>query len=252
MIPPVDRTQKWEAISLPAEPTVHRMRWMKRDEGGWDLVVAPLYGRGKDTDAPSRILLYHKPEDVRGEWKTQVLDESMHATHNFDVAGNSLLIAGREGVLKIRREKNEAGKTVVDKHLLPKIGAAGEVRAGTTLVATIQPMHGNELGVYYGKPGQEKRTILSAQLAEGHALRVEYTLHGLMIIAGWRGQGGGVCAFMPTDLSGENWTETSIDRTGMACEDLCVADLNSDGLREIIASGRTTHNVKIYWNETGK
>src|SRR3954447_11096794 len=28
MIPPADRTQKWEAVPLPAEPTVHRMRWV--------------------------------------------------------------------------------------------------------------------------------------------------------------------------------------------------------------------------------
>ena len=36
----------------------------------------------------------------------------------------------------------------------------------------------------------------------------------------------------------------------MACEDLCLADLNADGNLDIIASGRATKNVKIYWNET--
>src|SRR6516165_7895055 len=29
LIPPKDRTQKWEPVELPHEPTVHRMRWMK-------------------------------------------------------------------------------------------------------------------------------------------------------------------------------------------------------------------------------
>ena len=28
LVPPEDRSQKWEPIKLPAEPTVHRMRWM--------------------------------------------------------------------------------------------------------------------------------------------------------------------------------------------------------------------------------
>jgi hypothetical protein len=34
----------------------------------------------------------------------------------------------------------------------------------------------------------------------------------------------------------------------MACEDLCLADLDGDGKLDIIASGRATKNVKIYYN----
>jgi hypothetical protein len=41
-----------------------------------------------------------------------------------------------------------------------------------------------------------------------------------------------------------------IDDGGMATEDLTVADLNGDKQPDIIASGRATRNVKIYWNET--
>jgi len=40
-----------------------------------------------------------------------------------------------------------------------------------------------------------------------------------------------------------------VDDGGMAAEDLTVADLNGDGKPEIIAVGRATANVKIYWNE---
>jgi hypothetical protein len=36
----------------------------------------------------------------------------------------------------------------------------------------------------------------------------------------------------------------------MACEDLKIADLNNDGRPDIIAAGRATKNVIIYWNET--
>ena len=38
---------------------------------------------------------------------------------------------------------------------------------------------------------------------------------------------------------------------GMASEDLKVADLDGDGWLDIIAAGRGTKNVKIYWNRTG-
>jgi len=40
-----------------------------------------------------------------------------------------------------------------------------------------------------------------------------------------------------------------VDEGGMATEDLLVADLNGDKRPDIIASGRATRNVKIYWND---
>ena len=43
---PADPTQKWEAIALPHEPTVHRMQWVQVGTKRWDLVVQPLHGRG--------------------------------------------------------------------------------------------------------------------------------------------------------------------------------------------------------------
>lgn len=49
-----------------------------------------------------------------------------------------------------------------------------------------------------------------------------------------------------------SWTKSMVDDGGMAAEDLAVADLNGDGRLEIIAAGRATANVKIYWNEGGK
>ena len=38
------------------------------------------------------------------------------------------------------------------------------------------------------------------------------------------------------------------DENTMACEDLVLADLDGDGKLDIIAAGRATKNVKIYWN----
>jgi hypothetical protein len=40
-----------------------------------------------------------------------------------------------------------------------------------------------------------------------------------------------------------------IDDNGIACEDLQLADLDGDGKKDIIAAGRATHNLKIYWNK---
>ena len=47
-----------------------------------------------------------------------------------------------------------------------------------------------------------------------------------------------------------SWSKHWVDKNGMACEDLKVADLDGDGKAEIIASGRSTKNLKIYWNKS--
>ena len=44
---------------------------------------------------------------------------------------------------------------------------------------------------------------------------------------------------------------TLIDDNTMACEDLTIADLNGDGKLDIVAAGRATKNLKIYFNESG-
>ena len=41
-------------------------------------------------------------------------------------------------------------------------------------------------------------------------------------------------------------------RGGMDTRDLTVGDFNGDKRPDIVASGRATRNIKIYWNETPK
>ena len=50
----------------------------------------------------------------------------------------------------------------------------------------------------------------------------------------------------------KEWRTTLVDDNGMACEDLCLADLNGDGKLDIVAAGRGTKNVKIYFNESAR
>src|SRR6267154_3159937 len=74
LIPPKDRTQKWEPVELPHEPTVHRMKGMRNDSGRFQLVVAPLHGRGnKDGQGEgAKILAYQMPANPREPWTTKV------------------------------------------------------------------------------------------------------------------------------------------------------------------------------------
>jgi len=121
-------------------------------------------------------------------------------------------------------------------------------------------MHGTQAVVYVSPPADEPgglwgRTVIDDSLKEGHALACGDLL-GVgsdQIVLGWRGKNSdgktGIKLFTPLDKTGKTWRQTIVDDEHMACEDLCLADLNGDGKIDIIASGRATKNVKIYWNE---
>ena len=253
----------------------------------WGLLVQPLHGRGNKAGegVPVKVLLYHPPAGGAYEsvpWKSEVVDESLHASHNFvrlslagpSLAGvsDSLLLGGKEGLVSLRRTGGKWVRTVP-----PMAGekppGVGEVRVGSLLtgaqfITTVEPMHGNALVVYV--PGKTKaqptplvRRVLTDRLVEGHALACGNLLGGLpgvsasdQIVVGWRGKIGtvgsptGVAVWTPLDAQGEKWRETVIDPDGMACEDLQLTDLDGDGKLDIIAAGRATKNLKIYFNTT--
>lgn len=299
LIAPADRTQPWTPVRFPeVEPTTHRMRWIKVGSDGdeaakgkspvrWGLLVQPLHGRGNKNGegASVRVLLYHPPtplNDPKGEWKSELVDESLHMSHNFSrlslVGSNSfgtpdgLLLGGKEGLVSLRRMKGQWQRTEPPMSG-EKPSGVGEVRlgslvTGTQFIATVEPMHGNVLAVYLPQKAEAgviplARQVLTDKLMEGHALACGNVLGGFpnvtasdQIVVGWRGKAGqadstiGVAVWTPLDARGEKWRETIVDRDGMACEDLQLADLDGDGRLDIIAAGRATKNVRIYFNRT--
>ncbi len=283
LIPPADRTQKWEAVKFASvEPTTHRMKWVRRgvDEHAkprFDLVVVPLHGRGNKNGEGEgvKVLAYRVPKNPRDEWKPEVLSDTLHATHNFHVMPDpekqpkeAILIGGKEGLVvgKAGAEKSGFRLEIDHRKFSPPLRGIGELRAGwrdagRLFLATIEPMHGNELVVYrqtMSEPGQAgpPRTVLTDKLADGHALACGDVL-GLgndQIVVGWRGNAKqprpvGIKLFTLIDDNAEQWRESTVDDNTMACEDLMLADLDGDGKLDIVAAGRATKNVKVYWNE---
>jgi hypothetical protein len=257
LIRPDDPTQPWTPVELNHVPTVHRMGWV-RTSAGYQLVMLPLHGIGnQDGNGEGvQVMAYEMPVDPTDTWNQTVIDQSMHLTHNFDIIDRggpeTLLIGGKEGARMIVYKKNrwQQGKR---SDLVIKDHGFGEIRSSGDLIAGIQPMHGNELVVYQGN---RNRQVLTNTMNQGHALALADLLdQGRdQIVVGWReanDQGEmGVQLFMASDPEMKNWESVWIDKNGMACEDLKIADLNGDGRPDIIAAGRSTQNLKVYWNKT--
>ncbi len=192
-------------------------------------------------------------------------------THNIDLmkwkpeTEAELLVASKEGVLHLLEQSGAWKAVQLSGKEESGFRGAGEVRSGKLpggkrFVVTIEPMHGNQLVVYTASAANErdspwKRSVVDETLKEGHALACADLL-GVgfdQVVVGWRGKNNegktGVKVFTPMDKEGKTWRQSVVDEDGMACEDLCLADLNGNGKIDIIASGRATKNVKIYWNE---
>ena len=267
LIRPQDPTRQWEAVELHHEPTVHRMRWVKSPDGSFYLVVLPLHGRGNTNGEGEGVKLtaYQFPKNPRDAWNMIVPDHSMHLTHNLDIMEErslnktDLYIAGKEGVRIIPSFGNKSDKGQAKK-IAGVENSAGEVRLGNSggkqpFIATIEPMHGVAVVVYTtGK--NTTRTVLDEQLKEGHALATADLL-GLgrdQVIAGWRVPNAenktGIKLYVSRNKTSIEWDEYWIDENGIATEDLQVMDLNGDGKPDIVAAGRATKNLKIYWNRS--
>ena len=258
LVRPADATQMWTAIALHHEPTIHRMQWVKTGDGFY-LVVVPLHGRGNANGEGRgvKIIGYKFPTNPKGEWSTVVLDSTMHLTHNLTLlakqqnGAQEVYIGGKEGVRKIVDIGSRPHTVAV-----PGMDRAlGELRTGKVngqpIFATIEPMHGTTLAVYHiGK--NTTRQVLDEQLKEGHALAVADVMRmgNDQVIAGWRVPNNenktGIKIYVPG--ANNTWTSHWIDENGMATEDLQVLDMNGDGKPDIVAAGRATKNLKIYWN----
>jgi hypothetical protein len=265
LIRPEDPTQHWTPVKLYHEPTIHRMRWVKVGKDAYQLIVIPLHGRGNQNGEGSgvKLLAYEFPKDSTSGWQYRVVDLRMHLTHNFEVTETEndaqLYIGGKEGIRVIRSNKGHWAITN-ESEWVARDYEIGEVRMGyfkdkQTFMATIEPMHGEKLSVFL--PSYSTfRQVLKYDMNQGHAVGCADFLGigNTQIAVGWRQPDSkknvGIQLFVPRDDSGRSWQEYTIDTNKMACEDLQIADLDADGKPDIIASGRATKNLVIYWNKS--
>jgi len=257
-------TPAWEVFPISAEPTLHRIKWADVDgDRKLDLIVAPLHGKGAKGptwEGPSaRLLVFRPPANPKTDpWPMEVAGEVNHIQHNFlsfnadTDPQDELITASKEGLRLWKRGQDSAWtNTIIGE------GAPGEVKLGRVggrrVAATVDPWHGAGVNVYVEKPGAPtwSKTTIETALSDGHALGwADFDGDGDDELAvGWRGGKGGV-AIYAVDREGALKSKMFVDEGGMACEDLIVGDFNGDKKPDIVASGRSTRNIKIYSNES--
>jgi len=272
----------WNLFPIGSEPTLHRIRWanVKGDDRP-ELIVAPLQGRG--TQPPNwgegqgvRVLVYSIPDEpAQDDWPVEVANDALHTTHNLwpvdwdDDQYQEILIAAWEGVFLIDRaadgdwslEHLGAGNQETERSKGSSEVKLGRLRNGDSYSATIEPWHGHQV-VVYTRPEDGStpwnRSVIDEPLRSGHAVWTadldDDTDEELII--GHRnenadGSGPGLFVYDPVaDRTPISFRKITVDDGGVAVEDAVAADLNGDGLPELIAGGRATHNVRIYWNRT--
>jgi hypothetical protein len=270
----------WTLHPIGEHPTTHRMNFADLDlDGKPELIVSPLMG--KETTRPNfaehgtPLLAYKVPADpVKGPWESQVLCDDVHVSHNFqvtDMDGDKqpeILLVSFEGVSLLERPK-DGGKwkrTLIgagNQETSPNKGASeikrGKLAGGKDYIATIEPWHGHQV-VVYTRPTDGTlwtRRVLDEDLKWGHAVAC-VNLDGDEddeLVIGVRDNASdtskcGVRIYDPQDAAAGKWSRQIVDPGSVAIEDLAAGDLNGDGKPDIVAVGRATHNVKIYWNGT--
>jgi hypothetical protein len=274
----------WTLVPIGTEPTVHRIRFADLDgDGKVKLIVGPLMGRNSSQKnnwmdgEPVRLLAYSIPKDpVRDRWVPEVIDQSLHVVHNFAPIpggtgkGSDILTASYEGVSLISRGGGKWTRLHVGEgnQANPKGNRGsseikqGKLKNGRRFIATIEPWHGHQV-VVYTQPDNPAQTIwdrhvVDEKLKWGHAVWCA-DLDGDgddELIIGVRDdlsnqphERRGVRLYKAIDGKGTKWARHILEEGGVAVEDLAAADLNNDGRIHIVAVGRQTGNVRIYWNE---
>lgn len=212
--------QEWEMHYIDEIPTSHRVKWGDvNGDGAPELINLPIIGVGASAplyDVNLQLKAYVIPPDLDVEsWPGVVLDESLQLAHGLAI-----------------HDFNGNGQ---DDMLTASFGGVHLFR----LAVQGQPVHKQQLGA--GKQDSDRPQIGSSEVDVGSLERERF----IATVEPWHGNQV-VVYTEPADADGL-WNRRVIE-TGLANgHALLAADLNNDGMDEIIAGGRSEpYRLAIY------
>ena len=257
-----EKGEGWVYESLGDFPSIHRLRWGDFDgDGKPDLAIAPIFGKsatGPDFQQEGARLevLFGGSLAGRSEVDHKLVTHAIgvipgpaqNRTTNF-------LSASNEGIWQhgFANQKWENRQILVGAGgERPKTGCSeihlGKFADGRHFYATIEPWHGSDVVIQpertKGSPQLGPRFVIDTTLKEAHALCVaDIDGDGTdEVFAGYRGPGFGLNAYR---LEAGTWKRLVID-SKIASQDLRTADINGDGLMDVVSVGGSTKNVVLY------
>lgn len=270
--------QPWPVHTIGSEPTVHRIRWIDLGcDKVPDLLGAPIVGLGAQPprylETPVRLEAYVVPGDLSvRQWPERLVDDHLrliHALTVLDWEGDGcpdFLTASYEGIMLFLNRPGEVERRHLAQGFRSGSGEQGssEVERGylagaRPFIATIEPRHGHQVVVYLPPPANQsegfwRRIVIDSSLRTGHALGcADLDGDGTdEIVAGYRSQGASLFIYTCNDADGRSWTRVPLDEGGMAANGCWVFDSDADGDLDIVSAGGSTHNVKLYVNQSIK
>ena len=220
---PGNADKLWEKHYIDSIPTAHRIRWVDVDGNGKEeLINLPIIGIGAMAptyDVPLDMVSYAIPDDPKADpWPKTIIDSSLHMAHGISIEQfvndnqPDILTASFEGVT-LYTSVGEDGNNTWEKRQL----GSGDISP--------RPKQGaSEVGL--GSLGAPDQPFIAT-------------------IEPWHGHQ--VVVYTPNEHENELWTRKVIDTTFVDGHALQCADLNNDGISEIIAGHRGEgYNLYIY------
>ena len=256
---------EWKSHWIAEIPYIHRLISVDfQGTGEYALIVASIRGPVGDLDdwsASGVLWLYEYPNDPYGTWKHFTIDDNLHLNHGLSVCDvdddgrQDILIGARDGLIWFEPPAESLtdpwSKWVISDLESSETWAADIDGDGINEILSIEPWHGNEL-VYYKcegdiRRGPWKRGLIDASLNRGHSIQaLDVDGDGQVeLISGYNGEGTELNIYRATNIAENEWKKENIDK-GLGIGQMEILDINKNGKLDIVATGISTGNVRLY------